>query len=349
MKRILLLLDNKANRTLLFEWLSQRYDVMIPDNGSLLESAFDLCLIDGPTLNRFWQQVCLRKAEEEPVFLPVVLITSQRETELLTRHLWKTIDELIRVPIEKLELQARVEILLRTRLLSLDLKLRNEELKSFFDAMTHDIRAPLRAIKSFTQLLQEEEAERLGPQGLHDLERIQSAAVQMQETVNGLIKFARVERGERQMQPVALDVQIQHCLQNLDQEIVSRRAQVTVSGAMPTVRGNTVLLAIVLTNLLSNALKFVQPGVLPIVTMQPLISHRVCRLEIKDNGIGIAPEDQKRLFQPFVQLHGAEVYEGVGLGLATARKAMELMGGRIGVTSIPGQGSTFWIELRMTE
>jgi len=349
MSRILLLLDHKTNRALLSDWLKQHYEVVIPDNGTPLVVPFDLCLIDGPTLDRLWQEVRLRKAEDAPTFLPVVLISSQRETELLTRHLWKTVDELIRVPIEKLELQARVEILLRTRQLSRELKLRNEELESFFHAMTHDVRAPLRAIKGFARLLQEEEAERLGVQGRHDLERIQSVAAQMQEIIDGVIEFARVERADRQLQPVALDQLVQRCVQHLEQEAGQRQALVTVSGELPTVQGNVVLLMLALTNLLSNALKFVPPGVRPTVTIRATTTRQVCRLEIEDNGIGIAPEDQPRLFQPFVQLHGVEVYDGVGLGLATVRKAVELMGGRIGITSRIGQGSVFWLELRAAE
>src|SRR5260370_5861670 len=192
MNRILLLLDNKTNCALLSDWLRQHYEMVIPDNVTSLVVPFDLCLIDGPTLDRLWQEVRLRKAEDAPTFLPVVLISSQRETELLTRHLWKTVDELIRVPIEKLELQARVEILLRTRQLSQELNMRNEELQSFFHAMTHDFPPPLRAIKGVARLLQEGEAERLGGQGRHDLWRIESADWHMQGIIDGLVNFARV-------------------------------------------------------------------------------------------------------------------------------------------------------------
>lgn len=349
MNRLLLLLDNKRNRDLLSDWLGQRYEIIHADQETAGVVPFDLCLIDGPTLDRLGPVMQVRKAQEEPTFLPVVLITSYREVELITRHLWQTVDDLIRVPIEKLELQARVEIMLRARRLSLDLKLRNEELESFFHAMSHDVRAPLRAIKGFAQFLQEEEAGRLSPQGRHDLGQIQAAIRQMQDTTNGLIDFARLEYGDRRLQPVSLDLLVQRCLEKLEREIEQRQAQVTVSGFLPQVWGNGILLTSALTNLLSNALKFVPPGMKPVITIKAAVAHQICRLEVEDNGIGIALEDQKRLFKPFAQLHGSEVYEGVGLGLATVRKAVELMEGRSGVISTPGQGSIFWVELRLVE
>lgn len=344
MSHILLLLDHKANRTLLSGWLGQHYDVLSQEPGTVPMAPFDLCLIDGPALDRLWQEVRQYKEAEDPAFLPVVLITSNREAELLTRHLWKTVDELIRVPIEKVELQARVEILLRTRQLSQELKLRNEDLESFFHAMAHDVRAPLRAIKGFTQLLQEE-AWQIGEQGQQDLKQIQSAVGQMQETIDGLIAFAQVERSNRQMQALSLAPLVQACLNQLQPEIQQRQAQVVVSGSLPDVQGTPVLLTLALTNLLSNALKFMPPAGRPVITIRATASPQFCRLEIADNGIGIPLEDQQRLFQPFVQLHGVEVYEGIGLGLATVHKAVELMGGRVGIISTVGQGSTFWIEL----
>lgn len=346
MNRLLILLDNNRNRDLLSDWLGQRYNVIQPEQDTWFQTPFDVCLIDGPTLDRLGSAVQARKAEEEPAFLPVVLITSHREVELITRHLWRTVDELIRMPIEKLELQARVEVLLRARRLSLDLKLRNEELESFFHAMSHDVRAPLRAISGFAQLLQEEEAERLSSRGRRDLDQIQAVVRQMQDTMNGLIDFARVEYGNRQLQPVSLERVVQRCVSHMEREIELRQAKVVIQGPLPQVQGNVALLTSVLTNLLSNALKFMELGAAPVISIRATIAHQICHIEIEDNGIGIAPEDQKRLFRPFVQLHGGEVYEGVGLGLATVRKAVELMEGRSGVTSVPGRGSVFWLELR---
>lgn len=347
MKRILLWLENKTNRTLLAGWLAQHYEVaFLTDHAASLSLPFDLCLLDGPTLDRCWQDVLQRKAVDEPIFLPFMLITSQREADLVTRHLWKTVDELIRVPIDKMELQARVEMLLRTRQLSLDLRLRNEELESFFHAMTHDLRAPLRAIKGFSDLLRRDEAAHLSEQGLHDLERIHSASEQMQELIAGLMSFAQVGYRERELQPLDLSSVVAGCLGQLELDIMQRQASIHVADDLPLVEGHRLLLSMAVTNLLSNALKFTASGVTPVISVRASENSSTCRLEIEDNGIGISESDQARLFMPFVQLHGVEAYGGVGLGLATVRKIVELLGGHLGVTSQPGQGSVFWMELR---
>lgn len=346
MSRILLLLDNKKNCDLLAKSLETRYEVVPPDGGHGLNKPFDLCLVDGPMLDRVWVQVQTRKAIEQPVFLPFVLITSRKDVDMVTRHLWQTTDELILAPIERVELQARVEVLLRARRLSLELKLRNEDLESFFHAMTHDLRAPLRAIAGFAEALFEDEAASLSEKSKHYLETIQTATEQMRELIDGLIGFSRLGRDELQLQDVDLQLLVENCLRTLQQDIQSRNAQVIIDRGLPVVRANPTLLKIALVNLLSNAVKFVAPGVQPSLMLSvQAISEVCCRIDVQDNGIGIASEDQLRLFAPFVQLHGIEEYPGVGLGLATVRKAVELMGGRVGLESAPGEGSTFWIEL----
>src|SRR4028118_718370 len=143
MSRILILLEQTENRRLLSEWLgstgdsaSRPYEVLLSDSQiregyavPLLDENFDLCILDGATLNHLWEWVQAKKKAEQPVFLPFLLITLRPDVKMITRHLWQTIDDLVTKPIEKLELQARVEVLLRSRRLSLELKLANEQLQ----------------------------------------------------------------------------------------------------------------------------------------------------------------------------------------------------------------------------
>ena len=128
MNRILVLIEHRENRRLLSEWLSPRYGVIEPEwdqgsvSDSLLFESFDLCIICGRALDRLWQPVQDRRAAEQPVLLPFLLTTSRRDVGYVTRQVWQSVDELITQPIEKIELQARVEILLRSRQLSLRLQ-----------------------------------------------------------------------------------------------------------------------------------------------------------------------------------------------------------------------------------
>ncbi|MGV0024605.1 hybrid sensor histidine kinase/response regulator [Phormidesmis priestleyi] len=128
MNRILLLLEHRENRRLMSEWLSPRYQVIVPDwnadsvSDALLSESFDLCIICGRTLDQLGQVVQARRDAEQPTLLPFLLATSRPDVGYATRHLWQSVDELIIQPIEKVELQARVEILLRSRQLSLRLQ-----------------------------------------------------------------------------------------------------------------------------------------------------------------------------------------------------------------------------------
>lgn len=137
MSQILLFLEHTKNRHLLAEWLGMHYQVLLSDSEvraghavPVLDEHFDLCILDGPALDHLWEWVQARKKAEQPVFLPFLLITPRQDVRMITRHLWQSVDELISKPIEKLELQARVEILLRSRQLSVKLKTANEDLQN---------------------------------------------------------------------------------------------------------------------------------------------------------------------------------------------------------------------------
>jgi signal transduction histidine kinase len=349
MSRILLLTDHKQNRHLLADCLSRHHDVMLPDADQALHEPFDLCILDGPALTRLWEQVQARKAGEEPVFCPVLLLTSRQGVDLVTKHLWRTIDEVMFRPIEKLELQARVETLLRARRLSWILQQRHEDLEAFMHAMAHDLRAPVRGIAGFAQELDADEQTSLGEAGKHYLQKILALTEQMQELIAAILGFHQLGRAQLRLHQADLTRVIASCLRNLQEDICARNADVVVRGELGMARADPELLKIVLTNLLSNALKFVALGVPPRVTVSASVAGGLYRIDVEDNGIGIAPEHQQRIFQPFVRLHGVEEYPGIGLGLANVAKAVELMGGRLGVSSVPGKGSLFWIELNSSE
>ncbi|HEX8394359.1 MAG TPA: ATP-binding protein [Longimicrobium sp.] len=120
--RILLLLDQKENGSLLAAELSRDHELVEPHGDDALDGDFDLCILDGRALDRLWERVQARKAREQPTLLPVLLITSRPGVKMITRHVWRSVDELIITPIEKPELRARVAILLRARSLSLSLR-----------------------------------------------------------------------------------------------------------------------------------------------------------------------------------------------------------------------------------
>ncbi|HEY0035047.1 MAG TPA: ATP-binding protein [Longimicrobium sp.] len=128
--RILLLLDQPENRSLLAGELSRDYAVVPAEDDDALDGDFDLCVLDGRALDRLWERVQRRKSAEHPAFLPVLLVTSRPGVKMITRHVWRSVDELIVAPIERPELRARVEILLRARRLSLELRRRADEARA---------------------------------------------------------------------------------------------------------------------------------------------------------------------------------------------------------------------------
>ncbi len=345
MARIVLIIEGKENRQLLSAFLSAYHSVGEHQPGQPLEEPFDLCIVDAVSLGKVKADLEARRDEEQPGILPVLLVSPHRDIWSRTPNLWQLVDESITTPVSKIELQSRVEILLRARRTSLELKLRNEDLEAFIQAMSHDLRASIRAVTMFAEAVNLSEAETLSKEGKQDLDRIRWAAQEMRELIDSLLNFSRLGRGEVRYEPIDLRSYIETCLRNLEGEIRTRNANVKIRGGSRVVQLDPTLLKIALTNLLSNAIKFVPDGVQPEITVSASVKQDICRIEVNDNGIGISKEDQQRIFMPFVRIYSEEQFPGIGLGLPSVRKAVELMGGRVGVDSKPGQGSRFWIEL----
>src|SRR5262245_10910225 len=190
MARIILIIESKENRHLLNALLSAYHSVAEHQVGQPLEEPFDLCIIDDPNLNRFKAELEARRDAEQPGFLPALLLTRRRDIWARVPHLWQLVDESITMPVAKLELQARVEILLRARRISLELKLRNEDLEAFIQAMSHDLRASVRAVTMFAEAVMASDGRRLSQDGTQDLERIHWAAENMRDLIDSLLNFS---------------------------------------------------------------------------------------------------------------------------------------------------------------
>jgi len=241
-----------------------------------------------------------------------------------------------------------------------ELQKANDELEAFAYSVSHDLRAPLRAMQGFAEALLEDYGNSLDAVGQEYAQRIVVAAQRMDALIQDLLAYSRLGRAEIRLQPLSLDQVVDEVLTQLEARIREQEAQVTVEKPLPEVLGHHTTMVQVVSNLLTNALKFVTPGVRPEVriwaeeqpvgaaSQGPSAAQRSAarvRLWVEDNGIGIAPEHQERIFRVFERLHGIETYPGTGIGLAIVRRAMEHMGGRVGVESEVGHGSRFWVEL----
>lgn len=244
------------------------------------------------------------------------------------------------------EVRAHVmELELRVAERTADLEATNQELEAYSYSVSHDLRAPLRAMQGFAQALEEDYGAKLGSTGQDYVQRIVAAARRMDTLIQDLLDYSQLTRTEMQLKPVSLAATVKEALAQLNAEIKQSGAQITVAPSMSEAMGHAPTLTQIICNLLGNAIKFVTPGTRPTVKVWIEERGERVRLWVEDNGIGISPEHQARIFRVFERLHGVETYPGTGIGLAIVHKGAERMGGEAGVESTPGKGSRFWVAL----
>ncbi|NEP17659.1 MAG: PAS domain S-box protein [Leptolyngbya sp. SIO4C1] len=220
----------------------------------------------------------------------------------------------------------------------------NDELKAFAYTVSHDLRAPLRAMQGFAQALLEDYAPELDELGHEYANRIVGAAAQMDTLILDLLDYSRLGRAYIQLQPLSLDQMMTQTCSKLAPIIQNAQAEIQIRAPLPEICGNRHIVFQILTNLLTNGIKFIDPQVKPVLQISCEERDRTVRLWVKDNGIGIAPKHQQRIFQVFERLHGIEAYGGTGIGLAAVKRGVERLGGAVGVESVLGQGSRFWVD-----
>jgi signal transduction histidine kinase len=227
-----------------------------------------------------------------------------------------------------------------------ELEQANEALEAFGYSVSHDLRAPLRTMQGFAEALLEDYSEALPPEARDYAMRINRGAERMDVIILDLLAYSRLSRTEIVLQPVELQGVVRDVADQLASPLQASSSTLEVESGLPPVVGHRATLVQIVSNLVSNALKFVAPGVAPVIRLSAERRDDRVRIFVKDNGIGIEPEHQARIFRVFERLHGSEAYPGTGIGLAIVKRGAERLGGSAGVEAVPNQGSCFWIELK---
>ena len=217
-------------------------------------------------------------------------------------------------------------------------------LEGFCYSIAHDLRAPLRAIEGFIYALRQDYAASFDETGKEYANRIVGAAQRMDRLVSDLLEYGRLSHQKLEPAEVSLDAVVDASLWEFTDHISNQHASVHVAHPLGTVSADKTLLKMVLVQLISNALKFCPPERTPEIDISGERMNGTTRLSIRDNGRGIAPAHQQKIFRLFETLDAATNL-ATGAGLALVSKAVERMQGKVGVESEVGRGSTFWIEL----
>ncbi|MBY0463472.1 MAG: PAS domain S-box protein [Burkholderiales bacterium] len=226
----------------------------------------------------------------------------------------------------------------------------NQTKSAFLANMSHEIRTPMNAIMGLTHLLQRDATSQ---RQKTQLSKINDAAAHLLGIINDILDFSKIEAGRMTLDPTNFDVErmVNHVCNLVSDRVEAKGLELVtdLADVPPVLHGDGLRVGQVLLNFATNAVKFTERGS---VVIRAQVRHETAdtltvRFEVKDTGIGMTPEQQQRLFQPFVQadVSTTRQFGGTGLGLAISRRLAELMNGQVGLDSVPGAGSTFWLEV----
>ena len=256
---------------------------------------------------------------------------------------WKHSERELREAKEQLSL-ANQELEKRVQERTASLREAIAQMEEFSYSVSHDLRAPVRAMQGYAKATLADYGDKLDDVGRDFLGRIIRGGARMDRLIQDLLAYCRLTRSQIELQPISLNKLAREIIHQYP-EMQPPRSDIWVQDDLGYVMAHEVSLRQVVYNLLSNAVKFVAPGTLPKVRLWTEPRGEFVRLWVQDNGIGLAPEHQRRLFGLFERIHPENRFEGTGVGLAIVRKSVERMGGRVGVESDGVNGSRFWIEL----
>jgi signal transduction histidine kinase len=239
--------------------------------------------------------------------------------------------------------QAREELLHKLERTTGDLRYSNEELQQFAYVASHDLREPLRMVSGYMALLEKKYSDSLDERGKEYVRFAMDGAVRMDSLIVDLLAYSRAGTAPIDLQQIDLNEVAKSALRNLSPAIEESHAHIQIA-PLPTVAADKTQMLQLFQNLLGNAIKY-HGDEEPRITMAATDKGNEWELAVQDNGIGVPPEQQGRLFQMFMRLHTREEYEGTGIGLALAKRIVERHGGHIWIESDGKSGSTFRFTL----
>lgn len=232
----------------------------------------------------------------------------------------------------------------RVRRRTAQLQATNEELEAFSYSVSHDLRAPLRAMTGFSRILLEDYADRLDDEGLDYLGRIQKAGKRMGALIDDLLDLSRLTRRQIGRGAVDLSTLAKGVAEDLRRAEPGRRARFIIAEGL-SVTGDAGLLRVVLENLLGNAWKFTSREAEARIEFGAVEREGRSVYHVTDNGVGFDAAYADRIFDPFQRLHAEDEFEGVGVGLATVTRIIRRHGGSLWAEGQPGKGATFYFTL----
>ncbi|WP_254531695.1 sensor histidine kinase [Natrinema gelatinilyticum] len=351
-----LLIGEDGNRAALGELLEDRYDVVTEQS----VSEADLYIVDDYTFPDYYEALRDRVEADDPVFCPVVLIRrsdhrphislpdpDDHDTPML-------VDDIVEAPIERALLFRRLNTLLVRRSQSKDLRRyvsqleeSNRSLEQFAYAASHDLQEPLRMVSSYLQLIEQRYEEELDDDGEEFLAYAVDGADRMRDMIDGLLEYSRVDTAGDPLEPTDLNAVLEDVLADLQVRVDEQDARISVD-ELPRVEGDADQLRQLFQNLLANAIKYSGDD-RPRVHVSAERDGTSWLVSVDDDGVGIDPEDQDRIFDVFQRLHSREERSGTGIGLALCKRIVKRHDGRIWVDSEPDEGSTFTVALPLAD
>jgi signal transduction histidine kinase len=323
---------------------------------------YDLILLDleMPGMDGFQVMEALKEIEKDD-YLPVLVITAQPDHKL--RALAAGAKDFVAKPFDLVEVQTRIHNMLEVRLLhkelhnyndvleqhvrerTVELQAANQELEAFSYSVSHDLRAPLRSIDGFSQVLLEDYAGRLDDQGKDYLKRVRAATQRMGYLIDDMLTLSRVTRAEMRRKTVDLSALATDVLTELQKSEPGRKVDWSFEPGL-IAQGDAQLLRVALVNLLGNAWKFTGKTANAKIEFGALRNAEgAMEFFVRDNGVGFDMAYAGKLFGAFQRLHLSNQFPGSGIGLATVWRIIHRHGGQVRGAGMPDQGATFYFTL----